>query len=189
MTPSDEFTQQLRRLDPDDPHRYDGLIDLAYDELLRIAHNLLLNERGDHTLRTTDLVHESFLKLTGMREMQWRDRQHFYAFLTRAMKQILIDHARSRKRQKRGGGAPHVSLDDAPRLVADEAKADEILIVSEAVERLSAVDPQGKQIFEYLYYLGLTHEEIADLMGVSTKTIQRKRRHIEAWVKAYFLKE
>jgi RNA polymerase sigma factor (TIGR02999 family) len=134
------------------------------------------------TLNTTALVHEAYVKLVDAGRAQWHDRHHFLAVASIAMRQILVDHARSRLRAKRGGGAITVPLDEAPGLVAREAR--DLLDLDEALGRLEATDPRLVRVVECRYFTGLGEQETADALGVSLRTVQRDWLKARAWLRA-----
>jgi RNA polymerase sigma factor (TIGR02999 family) len=154
----------------------DRLFPLVYDELRRIAHRQLGLERPDHTLGTTALVHEAYLKLVDQTRAQLADRAHFYAVAARAMRRILVDYARGHRAAKRGAGQPQVSLDEAT-LVADQ-RADTLVALDEALTRLTDVDARLSRVVECRFFGGLTEEETAEALGVTARTVRRD------WVKA-----
>jgi len=153
----------------------DRLFPLVYGELRRIAHRQLQGERPGHTLGTTGLVHETYLKLVDQTRIQWRDRGHFFALAARAMRQILVDYARRYRAQRRGGGLRRVSLTDG---TAVEDQAELLLAVHEALDRLAVMNERLSQVVECRYFAGLTEEETAVALGVTARTVERD------WVKA-----
>ena len=157
------------------PDAMDRLFPLVYGELRRIAHRQLQGERPGHTLGTTGLVHETYLKLVDQTRIQWRDRGHFFALAARAMRQILVDYARRYRAQRRGGGLRRVSLTDGP---AVEEQAELLLAVHEALDRLAAMNERLSKVVECRYFGGLTEEETAVALGVTARTVERD------WVKA-----
>lgn len=154
----------------------DRLLPLVYDELRRIAHRQLGRERAGHTLGTTALVHEVYLKLVDQTRAKFEDRAHFFAIAARAMRRILVDYARRHQAAKRGGAAKQVSLDDAA-LVADE-RADTLLALDEALVRLGELDERLSRVVECRFFGGLTEEETAVALSVTARTVRRD------WVKA-----
>jgi RNA polymerase sigma factor (TIGR02999 family) len=154
----------------------DRLFPLVYDELRRIAHRQLGRERPDHTLGTTALVHEAYLKLVDQTRAQLTDRAHFFAVAARAMRRILVDYARRHSAAKRGGAQARVSLDDAT-LVADE-RADTLVALDDALTRLAEVDDRLSRVVECRFFGGLTEEETAEALAVTARTVRRD------WVKA-----
>jgi RNA polymerase sigma factor (TIGR02999 family) len=154
----------------------DRLFDLVYEYLRVQARRALRHERGDHTLGTTDLVHEAYLRLVAPAAGEWRDRSHFFATAARAMRRILVDHARKRGAHKRGAGGERIPL--LEEIVAVDQRAEHVLALDEALTRLGTIDPRLASVVEYRYFAGLTEEETADLMGVTARTVRRD------WVKA-----
>jgi RNA polymerase sigma factor (TIGR02999 family) len=158
----------------------DRLFPLVYDELRRIAHRQLQGERPGHTLGTTGLVHETYLKLVDQTRVQWRDRAHFFRVASWAMRRILVDYARQFRSLRRGGRLERIPLDE--EALADEAaiaeRGDTIVALDEALERLAAVSLRLSQVVECRYFGGLTDEETAEALGVNPRTVQRD------WVKA-----
>ena len=149
---------------------------LMYEELRRIAHGQLLSERSDHTLSTTALVHEAYIRLVDQDKIHVKDRVHFQAVAARAMRQILVDYARRHKAEKRGGGKADVAFDE--RLHRVDERADELLALDEALVRLERLNERLSKVVECRYFGGLTMNETADVMGLSVRTIERD------WVKA-----
>lgn len=159
------------------------LLPLVYDELRRIAHRRLRVERNGHTLNTTALVHEAYLKLVDQRCVDWQGRAHFYAVASESMRRILINYAHARRAQKRGSGAVHVPLDDALATL-DNEQLDELIEIDAALTRLKAFNPRGAEVVVYRFFGGLGHEEIAKIMGVSTVTVRRYWTAAKAWLRA-----
>jgi RNA polymerase sigma factor (TIGR02999 family) len=150
---------------------------LVYDELRAIAHGQLRRERPDHTLGTTALVHEAYLKLIDQRQADWQDRTHFFSIAARAMRRILIDYARRHVAAKRGGGMRKVALEEAFQLAAGE-RADELLAIDDALERLAALDARQAKVVEYRFFGGMTEDETAQVLGITSRTVRRD------WIKA-----
>lgn len=159
------------------------LTPLVYDELRRIAAGQLRRERADHTLQATALANEAYLRLIDQNRVQWRDSAHFGALAARMMRRILIDHARGKRYAKRGGGAPRVSLDDAPELGV--ARDPDVIEIDEALVELAEVEPELARIVEMRYFGGLTGEQIAEVLGVSLPTVSRRWRTARAWLYRY----
>lgn len=153
---------------------------LVYEELRRLARRHLAGQRQGHTLQTADLVSEAYLKLVHVKEAGWKDRAHFLAVASRAMRCVLVDYARRRGYAKRGGNPIRVSLSEVDQ-VSEERKA-EVVAVDDALSRLAALDPRKAQIVELRYFGGLGVEEIASLLGVSSRTIKREWRWARAWL-------
>ena len=183
-----EITNILQNEDLSNSNKQEKLFNLVYANLKDIAKRLLVNERNNHTFGASDLVNEGFFKLQNLQKIQWANRSHFYKISVRAMKQVLIDHARSRGADKRGANANKVSLTLASRIASSEKAIDDLISLHDALQAYAKYDPEGRgnKIIEYAYFQGMTHQEIADVMGVATKTIQRDRRLAEAWLKRYF---
>lgn len=157
------------------------LLPLVYGELRGIAAQLFRRERNDHTLQPTAVVHEAFLKLVRGVEVGFRDRAHFFAVASQAMRQILVDHARARVTAKRGGGATRLELRDVADQVQGASVVD-VLAVDEALARLSALDPEQGRLVELRFFGGLTHEEAAEVLGVSVPTVKRDWRSARAFL-------
>ena len=158
----------------------DALVPQFYDELRRVARRVLADERPGHTLQTTALVNEAFLKLHGHRAA-WRDRVHFFAAAATAMRRILVDHARSRARLRRGGGVQPLTLDTAA--VGSEGAADvDVLDLDRALDALAAEDPRKARAVELFYFAGLDYEAIAEAEGVSPATAKRDLQFARAWL-------
>ncbi len=151
-----------------------------YDELRRIAHRQIGRERPGHTLDTTALVHEVYLKLVDQTRVQWADRSHFFAVATQAMRRILVDYARKYCSDKRGGGAIRVSLDDANPAVEDRAEL--LLAVDEALSELGKLDERLSRVVECRFFGGLTEEETAEVLGVTARTVRRDWSKAKGWL-------
>jgi len=159
---------------------FDALFARVYDELHRIASKQLAKRGG--TVTTTALVHEAYLRLAKGREAEWQDRAHFFALAARAMRFVLVDRARARLAARRGGAQP-ITLDDAT--IVDEGRPAELLAVHEALERLGQVGPRLAQVVHLRFFAGLSHEEIADLLGLSVPTVKRDWARARAWLHHY----
>jgi RNA polymerase sigma factor (TIGR02999 family) len=158
------------------------LVAAHYDELRGMARALLRRERRGHTLSTTGLVNEAYLRLAGQAGLHGAERTRFFAAATATMRRILVDHARHRRRLKRGGGEAPVPLDEVEALLSD-AEADELVSLDDALARLEAVNPRGCEVVQYRFFGGLTLEETAALLGVSAKTVQRDWIAARAWLR------
>ena len=176
-----EITQILRRLSGGDREALDELVPLLYEKLRRLAHERLRMERPDHTLNTTGLVHEAYIKLVDIRETNWKDRAHFMAAASRVMRHILVDFARRRKAAKRGGDRVRVELDEEALLLSDPY-AEAIEGLDEALQRLEALSPRKAQILEQRYFGGLKLEECAEALGVSLATVKNDLKMARAWL-------
>ena len=156
------------------------LLSLVYDELRRIARQYLRKERADHTLQPTALVHEAYMKLIDISDVSWQDRAHFFAVASNVMRHILVDHARARHTEKRGGEAQRIALEDAVQL-SDKSDVD-LLALDEAMHRLAEFDAQQSKIVELRFFGGLTIEETAHVIGVSPATVKREWTMAKAWL-------
>lgn len=161
---------------------FDGLVSLLYDELQGLARRAMRRERVGHTLQTQALLHEAYVRLIGA-DVDWRDRAHFLATAARTMRRILVDHGKARRRAKRGGGV-RVTLTDGlvARTPTPEPPID-VLVLSDAIDRLAAQDERQAQIVELHLFGGLTCDETAEALGVSTSTIERELRVARAWLR------
>jgi RNA polymerase sigma factor (TIGR02999 family) len=173
-------TRLLQELNDGNKDAVDRLIPLVYDQLRRLASRCLLAERPGHTLRATALVHEAYVRLAGSDAAQWQDRVQFYAVAARVMRHILVDHARSHARQKRGGGAEKVPLDEA--IMVGEQGSLDLIELDQAMERLAAQDPRKSQIIELLFFGGLTYDESAAALNISPATLHRELKLAKAWL-------
>lgn len=158
------------------------LVPLVYEDLRRIARAQMRRGARGATLDTGALVHEAYVKLVDQRRATWNDRRHFFAVASLAMRQVVVDHARSRGRRKRGGGELPVTLDDAPETTARDL--DQVLAVDEALTRLEAVDPRLVRIVECRYFAGLNEQETADALEISLRTVQREWFKARAWLRS-----
>lgn len=159
----------------------DELLALVYDELHTLADGVMRRERADHTLQPTALVHEAFLRLVDQTRVNWQGRTHFKAVAAQAMHRVLVDHARAKKREKRGGGWRRVALDDAFALGAKHGL--EALSLHDALEKMRSLDARQADVVEYRLFGGLSSEETARLLGVSTRTVERDWRMGQAWLR------
>jgi len=159
----------------------DDLLPLVYDELHRQAHRFLRRERRNHTLQTTALIHEVYLKLVDQARVSWQNREHFFAVSANVMRQILVNYANARQRKKRGGSAEKLDFDESLLIVVKKTDVD-LLGLDEALTRLGKMDKQQEQIVELRYFGGLTIEETAEALGVSPATIKRDWRMTKAWL-------
>lgn len=162
-----------------DPEARERLVPIVYGELRRLAHHYMRGERPGHTLQTTALVNEVYLRLAGIDAMQWRDRVHFFAMAASLMRRVLVDHARQRGREKRGAGLTIATLDDN---VAAPEPAVDIAALDEALERLAAVDPQQGRVVELRFFAGLSVEETAEALGISPATVKRDWATAKLWL-------
>jgi RNA polymerase sigma factor (TIGR02999 family) len=176
-----EVTQLLLEWRQGDREALDRLVPLVYAELRRVASQQLRSERSDHTLQPTALVHEAYTRLVAA-EIAWTDRTHFFAIAARTMRRVLVDHARSRQREKRGGGAVRITLDDGFELKSENP--DETLALDAALDRLQEVDARKADVVQLHYFGGLTYDQIAEALGISAATVDRDLRMAKAWLHA-----
>ncbi len=179
-TPRSEFTQTLRSAGTGDVAAAERLWSLLYDELRRVAHRQLLGERPDHTLSTTALVHEAYLRLVDQVEAGRDERTYFFGVAARVMRQVLVDYARARAAKKRGGGLRNVPLDEA-RYLSDE-RAEELMALDEALSKLERLNARLSRVVECCYFGGFTQKETADVLNVSVRTVERDWLKAKAWL-------
>ena len=157
------------------------LLPLVYGELRRLAARYMRSERADHTLQPTALVHEAYLRLAGQRAVNWENRIHFFAVAAQIMRRILVDHARAHRSEKRGGREPKGPVDEALALTADNREG--VLAIDEALGHLSERDPRLARIVELRFFAGLTGDEIAEVLGISPRTVKREWMVAKAWLR------
>jgi RNA polymerase sigma-70 factor, ECF subfamily len=175
-----EVTQLLQDWRNGNEAALEKLMPLVYDELRKLANHYLRGERKDHTLQGTALVHEAYMKMVGYTDLAWQSRAHFYGVAARLMRQILIDHARKHRSDKRGAGKQNIPLEEAA--VFSIERADNLVALDDALVHLMAVDPLKSRFVELRYFGGLTIEEIAEVESVSISTVKRHMRMAEAWL-------
>lgn len=180
MTTEGEITGLLRRLTGGDRNAVDVLLPAVYDELRRLASSHLQRERADHTLEATALVHEVYLKMVDQHDARWQNRAHFFAVAAQAMRRILVDHARGHGRAKRGGGRQKLALDDTPTLSTDRETS--LVALDDALSRLAETQPDKVRIVEMRYFAGLNSEEIAEVLGITPRTVARHWQVARAWL-------
>jgi RNA polymerase sigma factor (TIGR02999 family) len=178
-TPS-QITGLLARWRAGDRDALDSLMPLVYDELRTVAQHYLRKERPDHTLQSTALVHEAFVRLVGQKPPEWKNRKHFYGVAARLMRQILVDHARAHRAGKRGGDAVKLSLNEG--LVGSANKGLDILALDDSLNRLAQINPQQSQIVELRFFSGLSIEDTSEVLGVSPATVKRNWTTARAWL-------
>jgi RNA polymerase sigma factor (TIGR02999 family) len=182
MTPaSHEITQLLKDWGDGDRSARDQLMPLVYEELRRMAHQHMRKERPGHTLQTSALVNEAFVRLVDQSNVKWQNRAHFFGIAAQMMRRILVDYARSRRYAKRGGGAPEISLDEA--LTVSDERSSEVVALDEALTRFAGVDERKSQIVELRFFGGLSIEETAEVLAVSPGTIMRDWTLAKAWLR------
>jgi RNA polymerase sigma-70 factor, ECF subfamily len=177
---SHDVTGLLEAWSQGDKAALDELTPLVHDELCHLAHHYMRRERGGHTLQTTALVNEAYMRLVDQQSVQWQSRAHFFAVAAQVMRHILIDHARTRGREKRGGEAQRVSLDEAETMSAERAA--ELLALDEALNELARIDERRSKVVELRYLGGLSIEETAEVLKVKPITISRDWRWARAWL-------
>jgi len=178
--PPDGVTQLLEAWRAGDDHAIDEVMSRVYGELHRLAARYLHRERAGHTFEAHDLIHEAFLRLVDQRQVDWRNRSHFFAIAAQSMRRVLVDHARRRNASRRGGEVRHlVPADDAELAVKIDT---DLLALDEALTELAAADEPLARVVELRYFGGFDHDEIAELLGVSNPTVRRRWRLAKAWL-------
>ena len=180
MPSTGDITQLLTELTGGNRHVLDRLMPAVYDELRLVAHRELRREAPGHTLSTTALVHETYLKLARSDSLSWKDRAHFFAVCAQAMRRILVDYAVARKRQKRGGTLSHVAIDDV--VVAAQTRPDDVVQLDEALTRLQGLDDRQARVVECRFFAGMNVEETAEVLGLSPATVKRDWAVARAWL-------
>ena len=175
-----DITQLLLNWSGGNRDALDRLMPLVYTQLRQLAHARLREERADHTLNTTDLVHEAYVKLVDINQVQWHDRAHFLAMASRLMRRILVDYWRKKKDHKRGGEQQRVDFEEA--LLMPEARPETVLDLDDALKRLEQLSPRQSQAVECRYFGGMTSEETAEVLGISRATVERDLRAARAWL-------
>jgi RNA polymerase sigma factor (TIGR02999 family) len=181
MTPApQEVSQLLRAWSEGDKTAFDKLLPLVYEELRQMAKRYMERQAHGHTLQTTALIHEAYLRLVDQPEVHWQNRAHFFGVAATAMRHILVDHARTRQAAKRGGAAQQVTLDEAAAVSVERAA--ELVALDDALESLAAFDQRKSQVVELKYFGGLTVEETAEVLQVSPETVARDWRLARTWL-------
>ena len=180
MDGSPQITELLRELRAGEQAASSRLIDAVYPELRRIAVRSLRAERSDHTLQPTALVNEAYLQLVGQTDKDWQNRAHFFAVAAQVMRRVLVDYARKRKANKRGGGGAKVELIE--NLVIVRARLDEVLAIDAALTRLSLIDARQSKVVELRFFGGLTEHEVAEVLGIAIRTVRRDWNVARAWL-------
>ncbi|MGH9908562.1 MAG: sigma-70 family RNA polymerase sigma factor [Pyrinomonadaceae bacterium] len=178
--PPEEVSQLLMDWRDGDQAALDKLIPVVHRELRRLAHHYMRQERAGHTLQTTALVNEAYMRLVDHKRMRWQNRAHFFAVSAQVMRRILVDHARGRRYAKRGGGARKVPLDEAA--FVSEGRSGEVIAVDDALTELESWDPRKGKIVELRFFGGLNIEETAGVLKISPTTVQREWRAAKAWL-------
>jgi RNA polymerase sigma-70 factor, ECF subfamily len=176
----DRVTQLLQQWSHGDNAALAELTPLVYEELRRLAHHYMVGERPDHTLQTTALVNEAYLRLADQTASNWQSRAHFFAVAARAMRQILVSYARSNRAQKRGGGVARIELDESAILSPEQSK--EIVDLHEALERLGTLDSRKAQVVELKFFGGLNYDEIAEVLKIARMTVRRDWEFAKLWL-------
>jgi RNA polymerase sigma factor (TIGR02999 family) len=179
-SPPHEITQLLAEWSEGNQAALDQLYPLVYNELRRLAHGYLRRERKGHTLQTTALINEAYLRLVDQKHVHWVNRSHFFGISAQIMRRILIDHARRYDYAKRGGGAQRISLDEAAVVAKQRGRA--LLMLDEALKSLAKIDPRRSQVVELRYFGGLNNEEIAGVLKISQNTVTRDWNMARAWL-------
>jgi RNA polymerase sigma-70 factor, ECF subfamily len=182
-----EITQLLIDWSNGSQNALERLFPLVYEELRRLAHRYMSKERPGHTLQTTAVVHEAYLRLIDQKHVQWQNRAHFFAIAAQMMRRILITHAQSHAYAKRGGGVLKVSLDEAA--ILSRERAGELVALDEALNNLTAIDPRRSQVVELRFFGGLSNEEIAAVLKISPNTVTRDWNVAKAWLYREMSKE
>jgi RNA polymerase sigma-70 factor, ECF subfamily len=178
--PTHDVTRLLARWKDGDEAALQQLVPIVYEELRRLARRQMAGERPGHTLQPTALVNEAYLRLVNLKQMQWQDRAHFFAMAARLMRRILVDVARSRGYQKRGGGAKQVSFTEA--LEVAEGQATDVVALNDALEALAEVDERKSRVVELRFFGGLSIEEAAEVLNVSRETAKRDWKFAKMWL-------
>jgi len=181
MTPSNEVTELLMEWSNGNHAALEKLMPLVYDELHRLAHRYMGHERRGHTLQTSGLVNEAYLRLIDQTRVQWQNRAHFFGIAAQMMRRILVDYARSRSNARHGGGAARVSLDDLQMFSPE--RPDDVVALDEALHGLAKLDQRKSQIVELRFFGGLSIEEAAEVLGVSPGTVMRDWTLAKAWLR------
>jgi RNA polymerase sigma factor (TIGR02999 family) len=180
MPAPQEVTQLLVAWSNGDSEALEKLIPLVYDDLRRLARNYMNRERAGHTLQTTALIHEAYLRLIEQKEVKWQNRAHFFAISAQLMRRILVSMARARQADKRGGETRQVSLDEA--MVFSEERAADLVALDDAMNELAALDPRRCRVVELRHFGGLSVEETAEVLKVSPDTVMREWKRAKAWL-------
>ena len=175
-----EITELLAKWSGGNQRALDELYPLVYEELRRLARSYMKREPKGHTLQTTALINEAYVRMVDQKNVRWQNRNHFFAISAQMMRRILVDHARRYLHKKRGGGAIKVSLDEAMIVAAE--RSEEVLMLDEALNNLARIDPRRCQVVELRYFAGLNNQEIADVLHISENTVMRDWNLARAWL-------
>ena len=179
--PSRSTTEMLSAIASGDSRAADELLPLVYDEFHRLAEGYLRRESPGHTLQPTALVNEAYLKLVDQSHANWKGRTHFFAIGAQAMRRILVDHARGKHREKRGGGLHRIALDE--EMSVSPRRDEDLVELDEALNKLAKLDPRQARIVELRFFGGLTVAEVADVLGVSKRTVENEWTMVRAWLR------
>ena len=177
---SEEITQLLTSWSRGEKAALERLVPLVYPELRRIAKRQMARENPDHTLQTSALINEAYLRLVDRENIDWQNRAHFFSVAAQVMRHILIDHARKYLYNKRGAGAQHIPLEETA--IVEEGRSADLIALDDALNSLAALDPRRSQIVELKFFGGFNAEEIAEVMNISPSTVQREWRAAKAWL-------
>ena len=180
MKKRSDVTQMLVQVTDGNREVVNSLFPVVYNELQKMAQNQLNHERKGHTINATSLVHEAYFKLVDQKHVTWQNRAHFFGIASQAMRRILINYANNRAAQKRGSGTPDITLSE--NFEAHFIKPDELIDLDEALNSLEKISERQSKIIEYWFFVGLTHEEIAEVIGMSLPTVRRDWRLARAWL-------
>ena len=181
MNGTHEITELLKAWSQGDSHALSKLIPLVDNELSKIAHVYLARERVGHILQTTALVNEALIRLLAGQRIDWQSRTHFYALVARRMRQVLTEYARGQLAAKRGGRAEHIDVTEAVFLSSE--MSEELIMIEKALTKLAKIDERKEKIVEYRYFGGFTLEEVADILGIASTTVDREWRFARSWLK------
>lgn len=182
-----EVTRRLRRAREGDSEAFNSLFSLVLDELRSVARRQLAGERPDHTLDSMALINEAYMRLVDQAEVDWQDRAHFFGVAARAMRQVLVDHARRRHARKRGGDWRRVTIEREGHeagAASRDVSPEELIALDEALNQLAELDDRLREVVEYRFFGGLTEKETASVLGVTTRTVQRDWARARAWLHA-----
>ena len=186
MCPKEDVTKLLRDLSVGKTEAGEKLLPLVYEELRSLAAYYMRNERPGHTLQTTALVHEAYLRLCGGMDMDWESKAHFLGIAANTMRRILIDYARKRNREKKGGGWKRESLDKVEAFIGEPSM--DLIALNQAMEHLSEIDPTMVRVVELKFFGGLTVEETAKVLSISPRTVKNEWRTAKAWLRHHMSK-
>jgi RNA polymerase sigma factor (TIGR02999 family) len=180
MNSTTNITQILQNWSNGDQNSFDELIPLVYQELHRLAHRALVRNSSENSVQTTGLVHEAYLRLIDLKQIEWRDRVHFFAVSANLMRNILVDFARTRLSQKRGGAIPHIDLDEA--LNFSSSKRTDLVVLDEVLKELAILHERQSKVVELKFFGGLTEDEISEFLKISPATVRRDWQVARAWL-------